>query len=151
MTGRSKLLILGLVAAGIVTALVLRQHDNDDAPTAALVSAGPQAAATTVATGVNTPAMTSRPRLIELGSSKCASCKAMHEELGELRKECPDGLEIEIIDVFRDEAKAKPFDVDVIPTQVFLDGDGKEIDRHIGFLARADIRERFAKVGLVCP
>jgi thioredoxin 1 len=75
----------------------------------------------------------------------------MHEELGELRKECPDGLEIEIIDVFRDEAKAKPFDVSVIPTQVFLDADGKEIDRHMGFLARADIRQRFAKAGLVCP
>jgi thioredoxin 1 len=88
-----------------------------------------------------------RPKLVELGSSKCASCKAMHEELGELRRECPDGLEIEIIDVFRDEAKAKPYDVSVIPTQVFLDKDGKEIDRHIGFLARAETRERFAKTG----
>ncbi len=89
-------------------------------------------------------------RLVELGSTTCKSCKAMHEELALLRAECPSGLGVEEIDVFKDEAAAAKFGVRVIPTQIFLDGAGRELDRHTGFLARAEILTRFARHGVRC-
>lgn len=89
-------------------------------------------------------------RLVELGSTTCRSCKAMHEELAALRRECTAGIAVEEIDVFRDEAAAAKFGVRVIPTQVFLDGAGRELDRHTGFLPRAEILARFDRHGVRC-
>lgn len=91
-----------------------------------------------------------RPHLVELGSTSCASCKAMHEELARLRDECGDQLDVTEIDVWHDEAARERYKVQVIPTQVFVDASGEEFDRHAGFLARAEIRQRFASRGVEC-
>jgi thioredoxin 1 len=74
----------------------------------------------------------------------------MHEELALLRGECGASIAVDEVDVWRDADAARRFGVNVIPTQVFLDADGREIDRHTGFLARADIRARFAVRGHGC-
>jgi len=127
----SRALVLGLVGLGVVGALVLRQQRTE--PSA--VAEAPAARGA---------------RLVELGSTSCRSCKAMHEELAQLREECGASIAVEEIDVWRDEEAARRFGVNVIPTQVFLDADGRELERHTGFLARADIRARFAARGHEC-
>jgi thioredoxin 1 len=126
-----RLVVLALVGLGVAGALVLRQQRLDT----------PSPRSTGGIGGA---------RLIELGSTSCKSCKAMHEELAQLRTECGTSIAVEEIDVWRDEDAARRYDVSVIPTQLFVDADGHEIDRHVGFLARNDIRERFAKRGLEC-
>jgi thioredoxin 1 len=122
--------VLGLVGLGVVGALVLRQQ-----------RAEPTASEAPAARGA---------RLVELGSTSCRSCKAMHEELALLREECSGSIAVEEIDVWRDEEAGRRYGVNVIPTQVFLDAEGRELDRHTGFLARADIRARFAARGHEC-
>jgi thioredoxin 1 len=124
-------LVLGFVGLGIVAALVLRQQRIE--PSA--VAEAPAARGA---------------RLVELGSTSCQSCKAMHEELALLRDECSGSIAVEEIDVWRDEEAGRRYGVSVIPTQIFLDTDGRELDRHTGFLARADIRARFAARGHEC-
>lgn len=142
MSPRARVLILSLVAAGVALAVVLRQGAlSDEEKPAAVVVASEKAAA-------SKPAR--RPRLVELGAARCQSCKMMKEELALLGSECPDVLEIEIIDVWQDEASAKRYGVEVIPTQVFLDAEGKELSRHIGFIPRAEILARFASTGARC-
>jgi thioredoxin 1 len=131
MNRRGRIVVLALLGVGIGGALALR-HQRLDEPV------GPARAGITGA------------RLIELGSTSCRSCKAMHDELAELRTECGGSIAVEEIDVWRDEDAARRFAVRVIPTQVFVDGAGRELDRHVGFLARADIRARFAAHGLAC-
>lgn len=74
----------------------------------------------------------------------------MHKELALLREECPEGLRIVEVDVFKDKETAEPYGVKVIPTQVFLAASGVEFDRHQGFLARSEIRDRFDGHGLRC-
>jgi thioredoxin 1 len=96
------------------------------------------------------PPATTGARLVELGSTSCASCKAMHEELAKLRDECRDTITVDEIDVWKDEDAARRYGVRVIPTQILFDGEGRELDRHVGFLARNDIRDRFARHGTVC-
>ena len=131
MKPATRVVVLALVALGVAGALMLRQQHND-APTAEPV---------VVVGGAH---------LVELGSTSCKSCKAMHEELAQLRTECGASIAVEEIDVWKDEAAAGRYDVNVIPTQVFLDREGREIDRHVGFLARNEIRQRFAQRGLEC-
>jgi len=133
MTPRARVLVLAAVAVGVALALVVRARSG-------ATQGAPEA----------TTAAASRPRLIELGSTSCASCKAMHEELAALRDECGDELEVTEIDVWHDEAARERYKVQVIPTQVFVDASGAEFDRHVGFLARAEIRQRFASRGLAC-
>jgi len=127
----ARVVVLALVAFGASCALILRQQRNDS----------PTAEPAAVAGGAH---------LVELGSTSCKSCKAMHEELAQLRTECGASIAVEEIDVWKDEAAAGRYDVNVIPTQVFLDREGREIDRHVGFLARNEIRQRFAQRGLEC-
>ena len=35
----------------------------------------------------------------------------------------------------------------IIPTQVFLDGQGRELFRHVGYLPRPAVEERFVALG----
>lgn len=147
MNNRARIAIIALVAAGVVVALVLRQQDLDT-PAAAASEVMPELVVSGQPAVAALPAR--RPRLVELGASRCQSCKLMKEELALLGQECPDTLEIEMIDVWQDEASAKRYGVDVIPTQVFLDADGKELSRHIGFIPRAEILARFAPTGASC-
>ena len=126
-----RILVLALVGLAIAGVLGLRQRR-------------------TVAPTADTPTATTGAQLVELGSTSCQSCKAMHQELAKLREECGDSIAIKEIDVWRDTEAGRRYGVNVIPTQVFLDGDGREIDRHVGFLARSDIRNRFAQRGLEC-
>lgn len=134
MTPRVRVLVLAALAVGVALALVVRERS----------SASQGVAESTVT------ATTSRPRLVELGSTSCTSCKAMHEELARLRDECGDELEVTEIDVWHDEAARERYKVQVIPTQVFVDASGAEFDRHVGFLARTEIRQRFASRGVAC-
>jgi len=127
----ARVFVLVLVSLGVVAALVLGQQRTE--PSA--VAEAP------AARGM---------RLVELGSTSCPSCQAMHEELALLREECGASIAVEEIDVWRDEDAARRFGVNVIPTQVFLDADGYELERHTGFLPRADIRARLAARGHEC-
>lgn len=130
MTPVAKGVVLALVGVGVVAALALRPASAPTSPASAPAKAG--------------------ATLVELGSTSCKSCKAMHEELALLREECGASLAVQEIDVWRDEAAGRRYGVQVIPTQVFLDANGEEFDRHVGFLARREIRARFAQRGLEC-
>ncbi len=124
--------IIVLVALGAMGALWLRAHRDHSAALAERPVAGATA------------------RLVELGATTCQACIAMHDELALLREECGPGLAVEEINVWKDEAAGRRYGVSVIPTQVFFDAQGREVDRHVGFLARADIRQRFAERGVEC-
>jgi len=86
-----------------------------------------------------------RPALVELGSTSCASCRAMQPVLAELRASHGERLDVRSIDVFKQRDAIAEWDVRVIPTQVFLDGSGRELERHVGFLSADGIRAVFAR------
>ena len=86
-----------------------------------------------------------RPALVELGSTSCASCRAMQPVLAELRAMHGERLDVRSIDVFKRRDAITDWDLRVIPTQVFLDGSGRELERHVGFLSADGIRAVFAR------
>ena len=87
--------------------------------------------------------------MIELGSKTCIPCQMMQPILEELRKEYKGQLEVPFWDVYEHPEKAKAYKIRVIPTQVFVGADGKELFRHEGFFAKADILAKFKEHGVV--
>ena len=88
------------------------------------------------------------PRLLDLGAGRCIPCKMMFPVLDELKKEYAGKLEVEFIDVWKNPDAGKQYGIEVIPTQVFFDASGKELFRHIGFFAKADILAKWKELGV---
>ncbi|WP_242346632.1 thioredoxin family protein [Anaeromyxobacter terrae] len=88
------------------------------------------------------------PRLVDLGAGRCIPCKAMAPLLEELRAEYAGRLEVQFIDVWKDPDAAKPFGIDMIPTQIFFSADGRELARHVGFMSKEEILAQWRAAGV---
>ncbi len=81
--------------------------------------------------------------LVELGSSDCPPCRLMEPVLEEVRNRYGNRVRVVHHDVGVPEGMpyARSYGVRVIPTQVFLNSDGREFFRHEGFLSMEQIEE----------
>lgn len=95
------------------------------------------------------PRTRSLPRLVDLGAGKCVPCKAMAPILQELREEQAEVFEVVFIDVWEDPPAAEPYHINLIPTQIFFDAEGRELWRHEGFLGKAEILSTWRELGVV--
>jgi thioredoxin 1 len=89
------------------------------------------------------------PKLVDLGATQCIPCKMMVPILEQLTKEYAGVFDVEFIDVWQKEnaEKAEAYGIEQIPTQVFLDADGKELWRHVGFISKEDILKKWGELG----
>lgn len=85
---------------------------------------------------------------LELGSLTCIPCKQMEKVLESVRENYGDQIEVIFHDVKKDRKIAAKYKIKMIPTQVFLDENGKEIHRHVGFYPEEKIDEFLQKQGL---
>ncbi len=78
---------------------------------------------------------------IELGSVRCIPCKKMEPILESIRNKYPEDVKVIFYDVWTEKGEpyATKYKVKKIPTQVFLDKEGKEYFRHEGFLPEEDV------------
>lgn len=88
------------------------------------------------------------PRLVDLGSTTCVPCKMMEPILEELREQYAGKLTVEFINVHRSPEAARSYGIRLIPTQVFFDAKGREVFRHTGFFAKAEIERKLAEMGV---
>jgi thioredoxin 1 len=88
------------------------------------------------------------PRVVDLGADKCVACKKLAPILEELKKEYAGRVTVEFIDVRKNPKAGEPYQIRVIPTQIFFDAEGKEVWRHEGFLPKADFVAKFAELGV---
>ena len=86
--------------------------------------------------------------MLELGSVGCIPCEQMKPVMEKLRKNYGGRLEVFFVDVRRDREVAGRFGVYAIPTQVFIDKQGKEFSRHIGYFPYEEIVPVLKKAGL---
>ena len=87
------------------------------------------------------------PTLVEFGSDSCIPCKKMAPILDQLEKDFAGQFNVEFRDIRKHPELAKPHGVNIMPTQIFFDADGNELDRHIGFISRNDIMKLWEKHG----
>lgn len=87
---------------------------------------------------------------IELGSVNCIPCKQMQPVMKAIEKKYGDQIRVIFYDVWKDEQKqyTSKYRIKLIPTQVFLDANGREIKRHEGFYSEKDIDKFLQSKGL---
>lgn len=85
---------------------------------------------------------------IELGSVTCIPCKQMQPIMKSIEAKYSGQVKVIFYDVWKDNKYAKQYGIRLIPTQVFLDKDGKELLRHEGFFAEEEIDKFLLAQGL---
>lgn len=136
----AKIAIVVLLAAAVAGAVLLKPNKTDT-----VAKAGPAASET----GKAAPATGAKlPKLVDLGADKCIPCKMMAPILEELKKEYAGKMNVEFIDVWQNPDAGKALGVEVIPTQIFYDAQGKELFRHTGFFAKDDILGKWKELGV---
>ena len=86
--------------------------------------------------------------IFELGSVGCIPCEQMKPVMQKLRDTYQGKLDVIFIDVKKDHETARRFGVFMIPVQVFLDKNGKEFHRHVGFYSYDEIASMLKKAGI---
>ena len=86
---------------------------------------------------------------IELGADRCIPCKAMQPVMRDIAREYQDVIQVVFFDVWKDPAPARRYKVQMIPTQVFVDPQGREVARHVGFYPKEDIIKMLREKGLI--
>ncbi len=78
---------------------------------------------------------------VEIGAARCIPCKAMQPIMKEVAEEYKGQVKVVFHDVWTQQGKmdAEKYNIRVIPTQVFLDRDGKEYFRHEGYFPKDDL------------
>jgi thioredoxin 1 len=78
---------------------------------------------------------------VELGSVRCIPCKMMQPIMKDIEKDYAAQVKVVFHDVWTPEGEpfAASYKIRVIPTQVFLDKEGKEYFRHEGFLPKDEL------------
>jgi thioredoxin 1 len=133
---RSKLIrTLAIVA---VSAFVLL---SVDVPYACAQGEGGKAAATKAPADKAKKTAMPKVTFVEIGSVNCIPCRAMQPIMKAVEEEFGGQVEVVFHDVWTPKGKtdAAKYNIRVIPTQVFLDKDGKEYFRHEGYYPKADV------------
>ncbi len=84
-----------------------------------------------------------RPTLVQFTAPYCAACKRMRPALAALHREC-GGRDVKIrehdLTRPRGRIQARRMGVQGVPTFIFLDGQGREVTRLVGYQELADLR-----------
>ena len=89
-----------------------------------------------------------KPMLLDLGSSTCIPCREMVPILDEVKKMYSGKAVVKVMDVYDNPEVANKYGIRVVPTQIFLDKDGKEVSRHEGFFSTEEIVKVFRDMGV---
>jgi thioredoxin 1 len=78
---------------------------------------------------------------IELGSVRCIPCQLMQPVMKSIREKYGTQVNVVFHDVWTEAGApfAKQYGIEAIPTQIFLDKDGKEYFRHVGFFPEEEL------------
>jgi thioredoxin 1 len=78
---------------------------------------------------------------VELGSVRCIPCQKMQPVMKSIEDKYGKQVKVIFYDVWTPEGKpfANQYAINAIPTQVFLDENGKEFFRHEGFFEEAEL------------
>jgi thioredoxin 1 len=80
-----------------------------------------------------------KPALYEFGARYCVSCKEMAKIMAELQAQYGDQLEVRMVYADQDKDLFLKYKVVLIPTQIFLDASGQEVERHMGALSKEEV------------
>lgn len=83
-----------------------------------------------------------KPVVAEFGANSCENCREMKLVLGALAREHGERVTVVNIDLVKYGGYASRYNIQLIPTQMFFDAQGREIGRHTGKISGKEILAR---------
>jgi thioredoxin 1 len=90
-----------------------------------------------------------RPTLLEFGAGHCVSCKDMAKIIEELKTTLSDKVEFRMIYADKEKPLFQQYKIMLIPTQVFLDAEGKEVARNVGALSKEQLLAKLKELKFI--
>ena len=89
------------------------------------------------------------PMMLDFGKGWCKPCKAMAPDLEALHEELAGKVLVRFNNLETEEELAAQYRIRLMPTQVYLDGEGREVYRHEGYASKADILSDLERLGFL--
>jgi thioredoxin 1 len=90
-----------------------------------------------------------KPALLEFGAGYCFSCKEMEKVMAELKPVYSSQVELRMVYADKEKPLFQQYKIMLIPTQVFVDASGKEVDRHIGPLTKEEVIQKLKELKFI--
>lgn len=131
---------VALVGVGLLTALLL----NADVPAPAASAGAPAGRASSADDAVQRVLREGKPTVAEFGANACAACREMKPVLQALRREHGERIAVVDVDLIaqREHNYIQRYGIQLMPTQIFFDAQGREIGRNLGKLSGEQILAR---------
>jgi thioredoxin 1 len=97
----------------------------------------------------SSPSPQGKPALYEFGAGHCFSCKEMEKVMAALKPLYSGQVEFRMVYADKEKDLFKQYKIMLIPTQVFLDASGKEVERHIGPLTREEVIQKLKELKFI--
>jgi len=91
------------------------------------------------------------PVFVDFGKTSCKPCKMMVPVLDSLTKKYKGKMEVVFVHVDEEREYAGKMGVTMIPTQILLDKDGKEVSRHVGYIPVEDCEKMIGETVAATP
>jgi thioredoxin 1 len=89
------------------------------------------------------------PVFVDFGKTSCKPCKMMVPVLDKLAKQYKGKMEVVFVHVDEERDYALKMGVVMIPTQILLDKNGREVSRHVGYIPVEDCEKMINKTGML--
>lgn len=89
-----------------------------------------------------------RPTMADFGKRACVPCKQMEPILKQAARDYRGKANIVFVDLEAYPQLAREYLIRIMPTQIFFDADGKEVDSHMGYMGLDEIERQLASLGV---
>ena len=83
-----------------------------------------------------------KPAVVEFGANACASCREMKPILDALQRDHGERISVLNVDILKMRGYTTRYRIQLMPTQVYFDAQGREIGRTMGKVAAGEILVR---------
>ncbi|MGC2432314.1 MAG: thioredoxin family protein [Desulfobaccales bacterium] len=90
-----------------------------------------------------------KPAFCDFGAKYCVPCKEMQKVVAELKPQYGDQVEFRLIYSDEEMPLFKQYKIVAIPTQVFLNAEGKEVDHHLGALSKEEVLKKLKELKFI--
>lgn len=90
-----------------------------------------------------------KPAVYDFGRGMCIPCKEMEKVLAAIKSEYGDQVEMRLVMLEKNEDLFKQYKIMLVPTQVFLDAEGKEVDRHMGAWSKDQVVNKLKELKFI--
>ena len=89
-----------------------------------------------------------RPLIVRFGMERCLQCIKQSQAFDELEPKYENQMVFRFVHIGQEEEMVEAYKVLLIPTVLFFNSSGKEVFRHVGYLAAEELEAAFRSSGL---